>query len=644
MKWTLNAINQIRGINLNTTCDEDPSSLDPTPPLSSAHHLTAAGDEASSAAVLRIANAKVVAGDPIKHKKIGNTASRTLYRVMDSLNLKWNIPISETLFHTDLGLVLKIPYIKPSDALTYLLSHRKEVLLGGYTSMADCANLLQGYWQVFKRYHPSHQVFTSHPDSLPYCLPIFLYGDEGRGRRRGNTAVFMMETPFGVRCAQTKKRNLECSCCPCEPSIKKFCGNDQKAVPVRLNHACFAVHNYKEHSFLTRLVLFCLPCATYKAFPDLIPFLLDLIAKDLRSAFFEGIEIGKRIFTPVCVGLKADVKFHAYVAKFDRWYSRMGRIQDQQCCHERLAGDARWPFEDVNQEPAWRHTIHMQRPWQEEPVLSQLPFDARTPERLYKRDPFHICKMGIFRHVTASILAICILWRYLDDPDSDDGNGIPVLIKRAHGHFRLWASAYKKSPALRSFSKQLMNWPNLVTSPWFNTKGSDCMLLMCWLDVFVGQLLLAPKEPEHVPVMKVMRSVLQSGKASFDLMCSHRLLLHRRCAIQLYEHMTTTLNGYVWLAQWSMRNDIVAFAMVPKVHAWKHEAYDLYKELTKTNGESEMLFFNPLVHSCEINEDTIGRVSRVSRRVDSRLMEKRCLQLFLSKCHFLHKRAFPNLV
>lgn len=79
--------------------------------------------------------------------------------------------------------------------------------------------------------------------------------------------------------------------------------------------------------------------------------------------------------------------------------------------------------------------------------------------------------------------------------------------------------------------------------------------------------------------------------------------------------------------------------MVYKVHAWKHEALDLFKALTNPKATC---YLNPLIHSCEINEDVIGRVSRLSRRVDSRVMERRCLQLFLVKCQFLHKRASPK--
>ena len=597
--------------------------------------------EATSASAHRILHAKAIGGRPDLHKKAGATASRSMYRMIGRLGLKWDIPISEVIFHTDVGLELTIPYIKPSDALTYTLKKHPEVALGGYTSVQEGASLLSGFWKTYRHYHPTHAVYEVYPESLEYCLPIYLYGDEGRGRRRGNTAMVMFESPFGIRTASTshtKKRCHKCSCCPEEPSRKKFCGDEQKAV--RLDNPCFAMHNYKEHSFLTRFLLFCLPCATYKAFPQLIPFLMDLICQDLRRMFYEGIQVGNRLITPVFLGLKADIKFHHSISNFSRWYTRMGRTTDIPYCHECLAGAAGLPAEDISERPSWEQTIFTQRPWDSQPVLTQVPFDRNRPESMHRRDPFHTLKMGLFRHVTGSILAVCILWGYFHDEDSADGNSIPILIKRSHGHFRLWASTFKKSPALRSFSKALMNWPNLSTSPWFNTKGSDVMLLVKWLYDYIGLVLLNPKQPDHIPVLKVMRSVLGAARDQYNLMVSHPLLLERTCAVQLYEHITVFLNGYAWLARWALDNEFVAFAMVYKIHAWKHEALDLFRVLKNPTAR---YFFNPLIHSCEINEDVIGRISRLSRRVDSRQMERRCLQLFLVKCHFLTKRAFSNL-
>lgn len=126
---------------------------------------------ATGASVFRIAKAK--ADDPGLHKRLGRTASRSAYRTMSKMGLRWDIPISEVVFHTDVGLELNIPYIKPSDALTYILRNRPEVVLGGFTSLPAGADLLHGFWKIYREYHGSHRVFNDYGESLQYCLPFF---------------------------------------------------------------------------------------------------------------------------------------------------------------------------------------------------------------------------------------------------------------------------------------------------------------------------------------------------------------------------------------------------------------------------------------------------------------------------------------
>ena len=487
--------------------------------------------------------------------------------------------------------------------LTFLLTQCPELLFGGYSEPPDISSLLKGFWATYKAKHGTHEVFRHYADSLEYCLPVLLYGDEGRGRRRGQTAVFTLETPIGldtVGTSRTGKRKASCDCCPRESTKKRSgCQDD---FPVAADNSAFAVHNYKRHPFLTKWLLWVLPCATYKAFPALIPALLDRIAQDLRCLFYDGIECGSRLYTVVCIGMKGDIKWHAAVGQFNRYYSNMGRVRDLACCHECMAGLRLLPFEDVKEEPSWAATMYAERPWCEDahPPLMAIPFDRSSPESFYRRDAFHVCKMGIYRHLAASVLATLILWEYFHEVGAPKGNGIPILLVRATGHFRLWCQTVKKTAALRTITKFLMMWPNLRTSPWFNTKGSDCMLLISWLQVLLTQCMLSPKKPEHSPVMEAMRTVLKAAKDSFELMYSHRLLLDRDCALQLYEMQTTVLTGYCWLAQQAMRFGIVAFAMVPKIHSWKHEAFEIWHSLKRSQVPR---IINPITHACEQNEE-----------------------------------------
>ena len=66
------------------------------------------------------------------------------------------------------------------------------------------------------------------------------------------------------------------------------------------------------------------------------------------------------------------------------------------------------------------------------------------------------------------------------------------------------------------------------------------------------------------------------------------------------------------------------FPLFPKIHAVQHTWLALKNE-SATHGYG----MNPLTASCQLDEDTIGRVSRVSRRVNVRLVVLRTLQRHL---------------
>ena len=66
------------------------------------------------------------------------------------------------------------------------------------------------------------------------------------------------------------------------------------------------------------------------------------------------------------------------------------------------------------------------------------------------------------------------------------------------------------------------------------------------------------------------------------------------------------------------------FPLFPKIHAVQHTWLTLKNE-SATHGYG----MNPLTASCQLDEDTIGRVSRVSRRVNVRLVVLRTLQRHL---------------
>ena len=99
-----------------------------------------------------------------------------------------------------------IPYVSPLHLFPYILENHRELLLGGFKDLPLGVDLLKGWWQNFKVSHPQHVVYSAHEESeLGYTIPLYLYGDEGRGKRRGNTAVFTAEVPFGLHTVKNER-------------------------------------------------------------------------------------------------------------------------------------------------------------------------------------------------------------------------------------------------------------------------------------------------------------------------------------------------------------------------------------------------------------------------------------------------------
>ena len=255
--------------------------------------------------------------------------TRNSHRMISRLHLSWKVPISELEFQPVAGgEPIKVPYISPIDLLGFLLKRHPELLWGGFRDPSDAANPMKTFWSSYKSRHPGHQVFQEHEHSLEYTIPIMVYGDEGRGRRRGQTAVFALEVCFGLQTAINARDGnscMNCSCCaPAATTQQQFA--HVQADPALMGHALCAATALKEASFLPRFPLWTLPCSTYKEHPQLMPFIMRKIALELRQLFFEGLHIQGRVFTFALVAMKGDMKWLAAVGNMNRYYGKKGNL------------------------------------------------------------------------------------------------------------------------------------------------------------------------------------------------------------------------------------------------------------------------------------------------------------------------------
>ena len=580
-----------------------------------------------------------------KGKSVTANAARNLRTAIGRFNLAWRIPISTMTFNAGGEDTLPLPYLSPRDVARFLLNKHPEVLCGGYSckQRADAKQLLSSFWMAYEREHPGHSIFTEVPRAeLCTVVPIMLYGDEGRGRRRGNTAVVSMECFFGFNsadCIQQQKQAC-CSGCSCDPrTLNKFPGCSSQQLPAD-DPMKFATLALKEHCYLSRVPLFVVPCVQYKAHPNLIKWMLEQIGNELQDLFHHGVDVSGETFKVAVLGMKGDMKWFAAIGCLTRYHGKKGRKRSFHMCNECLAGVASMPYEDMSFRPKWARSLWAERPWDGElnpPPLLVVPFDQSAPERMYRRDVFHITKQGVWRHFIGSVLVVLVQWRYFKV--RGESNAAPVQLQRAHSYFVMWCGAFRKIPALRSFTKALLMWKSAWAYPWANVKGSDSTLLMKWLADWLPSMVREARHHEHAEIFEIMCQTAKAGAEFMGDMYNHGAWLSRPCAMKMYESGDKFLTGYTLLAQRFLKMNFCAFNLIPKCHMMKHVLVDTM--LALTHGDEYTL--NPMTMGCEVNEDLIDKTCRLSRRLDTRTMQRRLLELYLVKAKAVHKRAKARL-
>lgn len=569
-------------------------------------------------------------------------AQRDAWRTLKRFGIGWKVKLDEFEYDTAKGEVLRIPYIAPKTILEYVMATSPELLTGGTSTGSECSTQLKAFWAAYQQQHPQHQIFETCRDcetdnETSTCVPLLLHGDEGRGKRRTGTLIVSLETPMGLeaqgRIKTSRKRKRDGQCCEVEQHhLDKFNQIVQRLDPQTLEGVVSKMRtNTKNNCFLHRWPLLVLPGVVYKAHPGIVNAFHNLLAFQLRALFWEGfLGSGGKTFTAAVIGLKGDMKWHTKVGCLTRSYENQGQVRDLPCCSECLGGTPGVPWECCEERPQWERTMFTIRPWSVGGPLLQIPFDNEAPERLYRKDPFHIGKVGILRDLVASCLFWCIGNGYY-------GRGnLPDLLAAAHGSFKLFCMAKGQSPSLRSFTKALFQYKSKKTYPWANTKGSDTVLLLKWMVVQLFAFKGNPLQADHFTMLDLMLKTASAAQRYYDHLYSHGLFLSRTCAISLYLDGRRFIVGYKLLAQKTLGRGCLfsLFAIKPKLHMWQHTLVDIRQTLER----GATFVVSPLIYNCEGNEDAIGRLSRLSRRLDSRGVEGKVLQCFLVQAHLAHRR------
>ena len=538
-------------------------------------------------------------------------------------------------FTTPSGDVIPMSYVSPIDLMTVLLQKRLDILVGGLESEQQISEHLVSFWKAFRLSHSDHVAFEEHINNFEHLIPLCWHGDEGRGKRRGNTVCVSVESPIGLETVlQQRKRKqpgddvCKCKCDPPDFFKQKYNQVNKQLTQKELSLLGNQWTNMKCHSFLQHWALFIIPSWVHHEYPQVLIDLLEVIAKDFRRLFFEGVTVRNKNWCFAIVAAKGDLKWYCKIA-LERSFQNQGRVRDLACCHECQAGEPNLTWEDMSEQPVWAPSRYTQRPWSQNPPMSWVPFCRAAPEKQYKRDPFHLTKVGIFRDMVGS--GIC--WLCAKGYYGEQG-GFSEKLAACHSVFKLYCLTTGQTAALRSFTRALFMFPRFSAYPWANTKGSDTMILMRFISVQCTGFLNTPLDQGHVEILQLMQKTCQAGTMFFSKLNGHGLWMSRCCGMDAHLHLTRFIAGYATLAGRVLNDQISAWGMKPKLHLLKHAQLEFHEWLLA--GLEILPNYN--IHNCEQNEDFIGRVCRLSRRLDSRRIGERVLHSCLVKSYLLYKK------
>eukprot|EP00438_Fugacium_kawagutii_P030935 Skav200082 [mRNA] locus=scaffold4413:148907:150756:- [translate_table: standard] len=554
-------------------------------------------------------------------------AERDMHRKFVRLGL--SLPVTlDPVDHQLPDSVIRTHWVKPSTWLKILVEEYPHVLFGEGNASDQCA----AFWSLYEQHDPNHEIFARHAlEERKRCVPLLVYGDEGRGPKRGNFLIWSLESPLGIA---SMRKGCSCDCARELRKVPRFEIMEAEPVaqapPEHLALAELQTTNYGGHSYATRHLLFGIPHWLYKQSKQVVQCHLKLLQEDLTSLFEDGFVCrgkGQKFFG-CYLGTKGDLKHHMECGNLERSYHTIGR--GRMMCSLCWAGLDGFDFEDCSDLPDWSLTIGQSRPWSVTPSLALVPANPDA-ESYFLLDVFHLFKVGLGRDLAgSSIIALCRMKLF----DSiGDKVAIMERLVRAHKSFQLFCLVHKKAPGLRSLTPAFLNYTRRHHAAWANSKGSDTMLLLKWILWFVGLQLINPStalNPAQERFLKTLKHTIMSGLGMFDVCNSHGLWLRPTCARLVHARLMLLLRGYKSLAKQSMSMRWSGYALKPKFHRLNHIAFSIREALERKS----QLLLNPLHAACEQNEDLVGKISRLSRKLATRTLTFRLLQR-----HFLKKAA-----
>ena len=491
------------------------------------------------------------------------------------------------------------PWINPKTWLTYLLRMGLWHRLAGlhFDDRSKSGDVWEQFWNQYEQLVPDFEAF-SHPFDRKRTAAVFLHGDEGRTLKKGGLMVVTFQSCLGF-------------------------GFDQKRLKRRLDGSYKHLVNYVGHTFATRFVSIIVPKTAYEKNHSVLHGLMDHFGQHLGDLFTQGVQGSDGHVYRLCViGTKGDWPFLVKVGKLTRHFSTTVKRGNQRAppkgvCHLCLAGTNEFPYEELGElNPSWEATMGVREPWEATPLfLRHLPVDLAHPATHFQGDPWHTIHLGIGRGFITS--TVCLALQL-----------VPMRLMEEKwdwltNHYFNFCKVEKHQPHVTKISPTLMGYSDAGGPNGMWHKGALTTTLMKWLEKLLPDLQMQPNSP----LEKAHRAAVQLNRM-FSFLFNAGFFLDREEGLYASHLGKEWITSYKELAEITFARGWAMYPLLPKAHAFEHIILRMRRE-----AMAHHLTINPLVVGCQADEDLVGRISRLSRRVSIRTVSVRTFQRYLTQCY-----------
>ncbi|CAK9027521.1 unnamed protein product [Durusdinium trenchii] len=520
-------------------------------------------------------------------------SERDVHRTMKKQKTKLEIPV---------GTIdcdgCEIPWISPESWLQFVVDRGLWPVLAG-CALSDYEGARcnwSEFWQTYEKVNPSFDLFHMQGIDLSRTAACLIHGDEGRTLKRGGMLVTSLQSALGRGYDEKRVRR------------QALAAGDRPPLYV----------NFAGHSFTTRFVVSTIPKTAYDVQPELFHSALDHVARSCRKLLDNGCvdkSRGGETFRIVILGVKGDAPYLTKAAHFYRSYNTTAKRGEERgppkgCCPYCLAGTRLCAAEEVaTDKPQWLSTVGVKLPWVRNPALIRhLVHDRSFPAGFFKSDIWHVFHLGFGRSWVASVLQCTLPYLPCDNLEQK----FDFLTSK----YLAWCAGNKKQAHVSRITPYLMSYGDASGAMGNWHKGALTTNFMQFLVDLLGQI---PLDQEGL--LLKCRAATYRMNAMFSLLYRAGAFLTENECVFVSEQGLAYLDTYAHLANAMFRaGKQWLFPLYPKLHIFHHIILEV-----KQQGLAVKTACNPTMWGCQMDEDLVGKASRLSRRVSIRKVASRSL-------------------